>query len=1199
MITVLAILLIQPVIAGISMPYSAGLQSDRALLAQDAGIRIDPEDLTEHVPVDIDGTDDFVSQGWPGSGLPADPYIIAGLNITQDLGMYMISIKNTTASFVIRDCWIYQGASTHAIFIEDTTSATLEYNTIDSEAVGVYCNNANDTLFSHNIISQAGNNYAVRLYYSSNCIFVGNEIRSSYRGIYGSYSPSITFNGNLWDSSNSWYSTYLEHCNGTTSTDDMIIVGYSFYVRYSYDISITNMHNNGSGGVETFYGSGLTINDCNLDSIDGPAILISGTDNVDITNCYMTAPNDYGVSITFSDNVTFHGNTIENIISNGISFSQSNNMSIVGNTLNEVGSNGYYFTSCDFITFDDNSISNVLDETGIYLTDCNNGTITNSYIGNVANSGIEIVDSHNWTIVENEIEYVSNEGIHLNTGNNVVITGNTISFSSQAMGISSAPNITISNNHVMSDMGIGIDVDSCSGADIIGNTIDDAEVALECDSSNNVTIENNVITNAYVTGIDISQISYGRIAYNTIGSGPLVGINGEALVDCEIIGNTMTDCGFYFVEGILSQYYHEVENNTVNGLPVFYEPDDNDLDLLASDYGQILLVNNSWVDIHDNTYGLVTLPVIAAYSANIEIWNLETSGNFYGLAFQFSDNITVTDFVHHGSSDSGGIVTLYVDNMTLLDSEITHGKRSNNVDGFYAYYPTNLFINGCLFYGNEIAINIVAGIDVLISNNHLLNSESHAMFFDSSNTDNITIRNNVILNATNGIRSSNADHFRIIDNLIMYCSSAGIYFSGSSADYANITMNTIENNYDGIYVSSGDSESITNNTIRWNERYGVYLTGSAATEVYYNIIALNRQDNGYDSQTGNYWDDGSVLGNWWDDYTPPPPYMVDTDTADSYPMQYAPTEPIISQPQNIYYAEGSEGNYIEWFAFDDALRDWEVEIDGSYWNGDAWNYTSIKVSIDGLVYGTYEVVITLWDVDLNSVQDTAIVHVYDDTPPIISNTPNTWVFTEGVGQTLSWEVSDLHPDSYIVYVDGEEWDSGSWTTGMLEIDVDGMTEGEHSLRTVIFDIDGNSAGDAVEILAITDDVDPIIDSPSDFSYYLGETENIITWNVEDDYPDSFEITYNGTVYLEGAWGGSRIVINVDGLLPGTHTFALTVFDRSGNSNSDSVIVTVLQVAPETTPPPELDVGLILLVAGVIGAVVVVLVVVMFLRKRQG
>ncbi len=58
---------------------------------------------TSHGPFNITCDQDFVDQGWPGSGTSGDPYVISGLNITNE--NQAIWIYNTSAHVVIENCY--------------------------------------------------------------------------------------------------------------------------------------------------------------------------------------------------------------------------------------------------------------------------------------------------------------------------------------------------------------------------------------------------------------------------------------------------------------------------------------------------------------------------------------------------------------------------------------------------------------------------------------------------------------------------------------------------------------------------------------------------------------------------------------------------------------------------------------------------------------------------------------------------------------------------------------------------------------------------------------------------------------------------------------------------------------------------------------------------------------------------------------
>jgi len=105
LLVLLAILIVQPLVTGnlatgTSTPDSEGVYSPAV------GFRLDPLDLTDHVPIIIDEEADFVSQGWPGTGTSGDPYLISGLSIVYSSGTPSISISDT-ASYIPEQCYTW------------------------------------------------------------------------------------------------------------------------------------------------------------------------------------------------------------------------------------------------------------------------------------------------------------------------------------------------------------------------------------------------------------------------------------------------------------------------------------------------------------------------------------------------------------------------------------------------------------------------------------------------------------------------------------------------------------------------------------------------------------------------------------------------------------------------------------------------------------------------------------------------------------------------------------------------------------------------------------------------------------------------------------------------------------------------------------------------------------------------------------
>jgi len=384
--------------------------------------------------------------------------------------------------------------------------------------------------------------------------------------------------------------------------------------------------------------------------------------------------------------------------------------------------------------------------------------------------------------------------------------------------------------------------------------------------------------------------------------------------------------------------------------------------------------------------------------------------------------------------------------------------------------------------------------------------------------------------------------------------------------------------------------------------WGIHTYNSGGTDVYYNIIGLSGTGNA-DDDTGGTWDDTVDTGNWWSDYSGTGTYPLPGGggSVDNYPMQFLPDTPLIQYPIDISYAEGSTGNTASWIVFDNYLSHYRITINGVIVVEDAFAEVIediATVDIDGLAYGDHTVIITVWDIEDNTATDTIMIHVFDDTDPSINTPPNMEVFVGGSGQEIPWEVSDLNPDTYTVDLDGEEYATGSWTNGELSINIDGLTEGEHVLVLYIYDVDGNVISDAVAVLVITDSAAPAVDSPDDIVSIIGTTGNSIIWTPIDEYPASYEVSSNGSVYTSSDWGGSRIVLVVDGLPVGNHTFTLTVWDGSGNSATDTVLVTVLPYEGWTPEAEPADMMMLIIIVGAAAGVIIIVVVVFSKFKKS-
>jgi len=84
---------------------------------------------------------------------------------------------------------------------------------------------------------------------------------------------------------------------------------------------------------------------------------------------------------------------------------------------------------------------------------------------------------------------------------------------------------------------------------------------------------------------------------------------------------------------------------------------------------------------------------------------------------------------------------------------------------------------------------------------------------------------------------------------------------------------------------------------------------------------------------------------------------------------------------------------------------------------------------------------------------------------------------------------------------------------------------------------------------------PVINSPEDITFEIGDTGNEFTWTPTSPNPWQFRIEIDSVLNSSGLWFGSEsFYFDVDDYPAGTHTFSLTVWDQDGGITTDEVII---------------------------------------------
>lgn len=177
------------------------------------------------------------------------------------------------------------------------------------------------------------------------------------------------------------------------------------------------------------------------------------------------------------------------------------------------------------------------------------------------------------------------------------------------------------------------------------------------------------------------------------------------------------------------------------------------------------------------------------------------------------------------------------------------------------------------------------------------------------------------------------------------------------------------------------------------------------------------------------------------------------------------TPPTIVPPEDVEYEYGSIGNTLTWVISDEYPNNYEIFIDGVSFESEVWKSgVPITLNVDGFAVGTYEFMISCYDIYNNIATDNVLVNVIedDDTTP-----PSIVIYYDGGSTTANpghWivviEDSESGIDEVYVLIDGdaEVYDISGDIFIMLEVNVPG-TVGDHTIEVTAINNDKDWIGD--------------------------------------------------------------------------------------------------------------------------------------------
>ncbi|UCE37379.1 MAG: right-handed parallel beta-helix repeat-containing protein [Thermoplasmata archaeon] len=887
------------------------------ILSMPVGAPIPPVvDLPFRINNDAEFAAIAAAEGWVGDGSAGNPYIIENYDIDGGGYGYCIYIGNTTVSFVIRDCNLYNSSGNPGIYNWDS-------------GIALY-NSMNGTLKGNTFENCTGN--ALHIVGSTNISISQNDfLNSTGSGIYLESSVGNNIDDNTFDNNN-----YGLEMN--SNSDSNIITNNSFTNNseamdlWSCDGNIISGNYGDNNGMFAYLFSW-----CNGNEFLNNTIVNSNTGIYLQSNC---------------NGNTIQNNTISDINQEGIIIESSSSNVLEGNDVQRCDT-GLYTILASLNIISNNTFSNNTDY-GIYLDPSSDqNTISNNTIAYNGIYGILLISADLNVIIYNDIFNNSEYGIDAEgTTNDNQIHHNIFSDNNggdvQAFddGTDNRWNDTSGEGNLWGDYedryvppassngivwDIPYDINGSAGAqdlfplalypwyqDLrIDNDTDFADTAAffgwigDGSSSNPYIIEGLTI--------DAGGLGYGIYIGNTTAN--------FIIRNCSIENSNGNSNQFFRNSGI---YLFNVTNGILDNNEI-KACDGNGINI---EYSKDIVVTNNtcrynnWSGIYTGYYSNITISNNTCNFNNwsgVYLWSTNDSfvinntclNNSDGITLEYSDNNLIADNVLNNNSWEG----IYADNSHL--NTITDNTCLRNYDGLYLYYSDNNTVSGNQFSNNTQGGFGGTGIFLdhgdyndILNNTCSGNKEDGIYIFysDFSFVDNntcqdnpndgisvyksinCTISNNTVTGNQFGILLENRCFDIIIENNnISYNLDDGIYFLILCINNT-IRNNTIEGNGDdGIYMNDRNRANlIDNNTISKNGGNGINLTDdSDEFIIIYNIIANNTEyglqildndcenslihHNGFYFNNGsgvqaydngsNTWDDGYPSGgNFWTDY---------------------------------------------------------------------------------------------------------------------------------------------------------------------------------------------------------------------------------------------------------------------------------------------------------------------------------------------
>lgn len=663
-------------------------------------------------------------------GIVADNVEISGFTIDgDDYGIYVTSDGNNISNNIVKDS--YTG-----IYLINSEGNTVDNNIVITYWRGIDLVISGNNIIKNNFVSNS-TGFGIHLENSDYNEIENNTIKFSY-GFYLESSGYNRIEKNIISDN-----VYNFGLNGYSLSDFIQEIGTSNTINGKpiYYLVSENYRKipEDAGYVGLINCTNITAKNLNLiNNIQG--ILIVNTNYSKIKNV-SSSKNFWGIQIIESNsNLILNDTLTKNVY--GI-LMETSDENVIKRTIVEDNEYGIYSINSDDNIVKNNTVNNNKETTGyepkggIYFESSNNNSIRYNYLSS------------------------NDDGIFIENSNNNVIKGNNLTYNLYGIRLSSSRDNIVKNNTITNN-GYGILISFSDDNKIKNNTLDKSSINIWLESSSNNIFRNNHMAESNNLIINSRPFYYISTAY----------------------GYEMRDIP-------LSQYIQDIDaSNTINGKPVYYLINQNNLVIDAQDIGYLGIINSTNISVKNLNLTQSGQGLLIAFTNYSTVENTSIQFNYVGIDIRLSDHIHA---FNNSLTNSDDIVMMYKSNNNIIDN--------NTIENTWYYY----------------------GISMLISSNNTIKSNNITYADDVylyNCSDNLIIDNQLI--SSGGLNLYNSKNNVINDNDFIGNSKYNIYLDNSNQNiishnnfvnksyteqfFIKNSINTWDYNSEGNYWSTYDTK---------------------------------------------------------------------------------------------------------------------------------------------------------------------------------------------------------------------------------------------------------------------------------------------------------------------------------------------------------------------------------------------------------